>query len=199
MEFQDVLKRRRMVRAFEQRPVPPEVLVRVMQTVLRAPSAGFTQGNEFLVLDQPEATARFWEIATHPRWPMDPEVLAAAPPVVVLPLSNQAAYLDRYSAPDKAEFGLQTAEAWSIPYWDLDAAMAVMLILLGAIEEGLGGWYFGIFYGIDALLTEFGVPTGFKPIGAVGLGYPRADKGDPGSATKIPKRPLKDVVHFGRW
>jgi nitroreductase len=199
MEFRDILKRRRMVHAFEQRAVPPEVVRRVMETVLRAPSAGYTQGNEFLVLDRPEATGRFWEITTDPRWPREPEEIAAAPPVLVLPLSNEAAYLARYSQPDKAEFGLQTAKTWPVPYWDLDAAMAVMLILLAAIDEGLGGWFFGLTYGVETLLQELGIPAGFKPIGAVGLGYPAPQPGRAGSSATRGRRPFEDVVHVGTW
>ncbi|NUO59642.1 MAG: nitroreductase family protein, partial [Hamadaea sp.] len=50
MEFADVVRRRRMVRQFEDRPLAPEVVERILATALRAPSAGFAQGWEFLVL-----------------------------------------------------------------------------------------------------------------------------------------------------
>ncbi|HEX9359501.1 MAG TPA: nitroreductase family protein [Streptosporangiaceae bacterium] len=60
MEFQDVIRRRRMVRHYDtDRPVPPDVVDRILQNGLRAPSAGFSQGWAFLVLDDPAGVARF--------------------------------------------------------------------------------------------------------------------------------------------
>ena len=60
MEFQDVVRRRRMVRNFESRPVPPDIVDRILANALHAPSAGFTQGWAFLVLEGREHTERFW-------------------------------------------------------------------------------------------------------------------------------------------
>lgn len=60
-----MIRHRRMVRSYdESRPVPPDVIDRLVQTGLRAPSAGFSQGWGFLVLDTPEDVARFRQAAT---------------------------------------------------------------------------------------------------------------------------------------
>src|SRR5580704_17202672 len=60
MEFQDVVQHRRMVRSYDtSRPVPAEVVDRIVRNGLRAPSAGFSQGWGFLVLDTPSDVARF--------------------------------------------------------------------------------------------------------------------------------------------
>jgi nitroreductase len=60
MEFRDVVRRRRMVRSYEPgRPVPPEVIDRIVRNGLRAPSAGFSQGWGFLVLDNPADISQF--------------------------------------------------------------------------------------------------------------------------------------------
>src|ERR1022692_629984 len=60
MEFQNVVQRRRSVRRYDlTRPVPPEVIERIVGNGLRAPSAGFSQGWGFLVLDGPGDVARF--------------------------------------------------------------------------------------------------------------------------------------------
>ena len=201
MEFGDILKRRKSVRAFEQRPVPREVLERVLASVRAAPSAGFTQGNEFLALDDSAAVGAFWAMAEAGDAPYTAEQRALLAPVVVLPLANRQAYLDRYSLPDKAGAGLEQAEQWPVPYWDVDAGMASMLILLAAIDEGLGGWFFGLFFDEAKLEELFGIPNGFKPIGAIALGYPAAH--DPLSATaspsRIARRPMTDLVHYNHW
>jgi len=201
MDFQELLKRRKSVRAYEQRPVPHEVLDRVLSSVLHAPTAGFTQGNEFLVLDDPAAVADFWAITEDPNEPITPEERLVLPPVVILPLSNRAAYLRRYSAPDKIAYGLGQAERWPVPYWDIDAGMASMLVLLAAVNEGLGAWFFGISSGEKDLLAQFGVPDEFKPIGVICLGYPAPS--DPnaalGSARRIARRPVEALVHRNGW
>ena len=53
MEFQDVVRKRKMVRSFEDRPIPPDVLDRILANALHAPSAGFSQGWAFVVLEGP--------------------------------------------------------------------------------------------------------------------------------------------------
>jgi nitroreductase len=199
MEFRQVVAKRKMVRSFEQRPVPGDVIDRILDVGRRAPSGGFSQGFDFLVLDKPSTTARFWEVTNDPDFPYEADDLAVAPPVLILPLSDKRAYLNRYSEPDKIEYGLDREEAWPVPYWHLDTAMAVMLMLLAAIEEGLGGWYFGIVHGERELLDELGVPEEIRAIGAVGLGYAAAEEKEVGSAYSRKRRPFDEVVHRGAW
>ena len=201
MEFREILKRRKSVRAYEQWPVPGDALDRILAVVRYAPSAGFTQGNEYLVLDTPEALADFWTLTDDPRDPIPDEMRSSLPPVLILPLSNRQAYLDRYSQPDKAGFDLEQAENWPVPYWDIDAGMASMLVLLAAIDEGLAAWFFGISSGEKALLERFNVPDAFKPIGVIVLGYPAAS--DPlalsSSAARVRRRPTDSLMHRNGW
>ena len=199
MEFRQVVAKRKMVRSFEQRPVTGDVIDRILDVGRRAPSGGFSQGFDFLVLDEPSATARFWEVTNDPDFPYEAEDLAVAPPALILPLSDKRAYLNRYSEPDKIEYGLDREEAWPMPYWHLDTAMAVMLMLLGAVDEGLGGWYFGIVHGERDFLDELGVPAEIRAIGAVGLGYVAPEEKQVGSAFSKKRRPFDEVVHRGAW
>ena len=201
MELQEVLRRRKMVRSFRPDPVPAEVIAGVMASVVHVPSAGFTQGNEFLVLDAPDSVADYVRLTDDPSDPLPPAALAVLPTVVVLPLSNRAAYLERYSAPDKIEYGLDVAEHWPVPYWDVDAGMASMLILLSAVEAGLGALFTGIFAGERAMLDHFGVPERFRPIGAIHLGYAtEVDAFAPESSVIARRRRgLDELLHFNRW
>ena len=186
-----------MVRRFDPRPLPAEVLDRILHSATRAPSAGFSQGLDLLVLEGPEAVSRFWRATADPRF--DKPYSTAEPPAIVLVLSDRQAYLDRYAAPDKAGLGMDTEEGWPVPYWDMDAAMAVMLMLLTAVDEGVGAWWFGVFHGAEALLRDLGVPEGRRLVGAVALGYQAADDRPQGSARTRPRRPVNEVVHRGRW
>ena len=186
-----------MVRRFDPRPLPAEVLDRILHSATRAPSAGFSQGLDLLVLEGPEAVRGFWRATADPRF--STPYSTAEPPVIVLVLSDKQAYLDRYSAPDKAGLGMDTEEGWPVPYWDMDAAMAVMLMLLTAVDEGLGACFFGVpAERVYALRTAFGVPDTHRPVGVVSVGYPGAeDRRSP--ALRRGRRGVEEVVHRGRW
>ncbi len=199
MEFQKLVHKRRMVRHFKPNPVPRDVLLRILEVARHAPSAGFSQGFDFVVLDEPRQLETFWNVTEHPQFPYEAEEIAGRPPCIVLPISNRAAYLERYSRPDKSRFGLQTAEAWPVPYWDVDTGMAVMLVLLAACEEGVGALFFGMSWGAEQLMGELGVPEGCRPIGAISLGYPMDGAPRVGSAFSLRRRPLESMVHFGNW
>ena len=197
MELGEVVRRRRMVRRFDPRPLPAEVLDRILHSATRAPSAGFSQGLDLLVIEGGAAVRGFWTATADPRF--GKPYSTAEPPVIVLVLSDKQAYLDRYGAPDKAGLGMDSEEGWPVPYWDMDAAMAVMLMLLTAVDEGVGAWWFGVFHGAEALLRDLGVPPGRRLVGAVALGRPAGDDRPSGSARTRPRRPFGQVVHWGRW
>jgi nitroreductase len=199
MELTDTIRRRQMIRRFEQRPVPPEAIDRILDLARRAPTAGFSQGVDFLVLDTPETVAEFWGITDDPDFPAEPEEIENGPTVIVLPIADKRRYLERYAEPDKAPFGLQDEERWPVKFWDIDAAMASMLALLAAVDEGLGGWFFGISAGEPELLARFGVPEGIRPVGVLAFGYRAPDVTSTGSAASRIRRPLGDQIHRNGW
>ena len=199
MEFRDVVRHRRMIRRFAQRPVPTDVVDRILDVARRAPSAGFAQGVELLVLDTPETVSAFWETTRDPEFGWEPETTEHGPPVLILPLPDARRYAERYSQPDKIAFGMDEEANWPVRFWEIDAAMAAMSILFAAVDEGLGGWFFGITHGERELLDRFGVPERLRPIGIIGLGY-RADDEEPsGSWMKRRRRLFAEQVHRNGW
>jgi nitroreductase len=194
VEFQDVVRRRRMVRKFTDEPVSEESVRRILRNAVRGPSAGFTQGQVFLVL-QGEELARFWEFAA--TWTYESVKTA---PVVIVPFAVKNAYLDRYALSDKGWTDRDEAR-WPVPYWYIDSGMAALLVLQTAVDEGLGAVLFGIgTETVDRFREEFGVPADHDPIGAIAIGHgdePAASRGS--SPTLRQRRPLTDVVHFGHW
>lgn len=196
MEFPQVVRRRKMVRAFQDRPIPPEVVDRILDTGRRAPSAGFTQGVAFLVLDGPEQTAGFWRVISSVEdWPY--EGLRQAP-LIVVPLASKQAYLDRYAEPDKGWTDRDESH-WPVPYWTVDAAFAAMTMLLAAVDEGLGALFFGLHPpDYSAFYAVHGVPRDFEAIGAIAVGYPAPDP-IVSSARTRPRKPVDEVIHRGRW
>jgi nitroreductase len=196
MEFRDVLRRRKMVRTFEDRPVDTATVERILEAGQRAPSAGFSQGFAFLVF-QGEEVRRFWSaVSPEARWPS--EGLRGAH-VIVVPLAGKHVYLDRYAEEDKGWADRNEAR-WPVPYWTVDTAFAAMLILLAAVEEGLGALFFGMDRaGYQRLRETYAVPDEWEPIGVIALGHP-ADR-DPvqSSRDSRPRRALEEVVHRGGW
>ena len=213
MEFQEVVRRRRMIRRYDDRPVAAEVVDRMLANAQRAPSAGFSQGWAFLVLDTPEDVARFWE-STTPQAPSphtsSAEVRAEraskpspwlegmrTAPVVIVPLASKAAYLDRYAEDDKG-WTDRDEHRWPVPYWYVDTGMASLLILQTAVDEGLGACFFGIPPERTGSFREaFGVPESHEPVGAITVGHRVPDTGAAGSPARRERR--TDVVHRGRW
>lgn len=202
-EFAEVVRSRRMTRAFDSRPVAADVLEELVDLASRAPSAGKTQGWHLVVLEGDD-TSRFWD-ATLPavrrdsfRWQ---RLLTA--PVIALPLADSKAYVDRYAEPDKARTGLGAGEgAWPVPYWTIDTSMAVMTLLLGAEDAGLGALFFGVFRGERELRHELGIPAGLELLGAIALGYPAESDGPESGAGRSAgrsRRPARQIIHRGRW
>jgi nitroreductase len=203
-EFAEVVRSRRMTRAFDDRQVAPSVLDDLVDLASRAPSAGKTQGWHLVVLEGAD-TAQFWD-ATLPaakrdsfRWQ---HLLSA--PVIALPLADSKAYVDRYAEPDKARTGLGAGEdAWPVPYWTIDTSMAVMTLLLAAEDAGLGALFFGVFRGERELRQQLGIPAGLELLGAVALGYPalesNAATSGPGRSAGRGRRQAGQIIHRSRW
>jgi nitroreductase len=199
VELSEVIRRRRMVRNYDpDRPVPAELVEKLLGYAVHAPSAGFSQGWEFLLIDTPSDVERFWAVTT----PEDAlptgwmEGMSRAP-VIVVPHSHRDAYLDRYAQPDKGWTDRDEAR-WPVPYWHIDTGMASLLVLLGAVDEGLGACFFGITPDrMAAYRAEFGVPDEYTPIGAMTIGYRAQDKKSP--SLKRGRREARTVTHRGNW
>jgi nitroreductase len=207
MEFDEVLRRRRMVRAYDpDRPLPPELVDKIVRHGLRAPSAGFSQGWGYLVLTEPADRELYWasttegdtgEAVADQAWRGEWLTRMRAAPLLIVCLSNKSVYLKRYAQPDKG--WTDEAEAhWPVPYWDIDTGFAALLMHLTAVNEGLGSCFFGVPPAtMPAFKDAFGVPAEFTPVGTLSVGYRAADKRSP--SLKRGHRPVDEVVHHGRW
>jgi nitroreductase len=198
MDFQDVVRRRRMVRNYEDRPVPPEIRDRILANAVHAPSAGFSQGWAFLVLEDAADRDRFWSLTLDPDEAPDNwlESMRRAP-LLIASLSHKAAYIDRYAEADKGWTDRDEAR-WPVPYWHIDTGFATLLMLLTVVDAGLGACFFGVQpEQIPAFRAEFGVPEEYTPIGVTSIGYRAADRKSP--SLRRGRREVDDVVHHGNW
>ena len=197
MEFREVVRRRRMVRRFDaDRPVDRESVVRALQTAIHAPSAGFTQGWDFVVLDTPEQRRRFWA-ATADREQDSWMRGVSAAPVLIVCCSSPEAYLDRYAEPDKG-WTDRDLRRWPIPYWDVDTGMAALLVLLTAVDEGLGALFFGVpAPSHGAVRRALGIPSSHRLVGVIALGHEAKRVTSP--SLRRGRRGVDDVVHWGSF
>jgi nitroreductase len=195
VEFGEVVRRRRMVRNYTADPVDPDALERVLDEARRAPSAGHTQGQSFVVVTDPEVRRAIAEAAGESEYVaegFDPWLSRA--PVQVVVCTRVADYEERYSEPDKSN--APAASDWEVPYWHVDAGAALMLLLLAAVNEGLAAGFSGIhaFEGLRELLS---IPEDVTPVGVVTIGHAAPDR--PSSSLKRGRKPKEAVIHRERW
>lgn len=203
MDFQSVLRQRRMVRQFKPDPLPPEAVERLLSNAQRGPSSGFTQGFDFIVFQGAEETARFWAATA---WQNDPFFAGARnAPLIIVPVAHAQAYVERYLAPDKASAGRHSAADFPAPYWYTDTASASMLILLTAVDLGLGGFYFSLGpnqRSIPPFCAALSIPAGHEPLGAIAVGYSAEDvtrKTIDHQSIKQRRRAPESMIHRGQW
>lgn len=194
-DFAAVVRGRRMVRAYDGRPVAPAVVDRVLDLARRAPSAGFSQGQHFVVVTDPKVRAGLaaacGEPAARARG-LPPWVSTA--PVLVVPCVRRADYAARYAEPDKA--GSRGPDGWQVDWPLVDGGQALLLLLLAAVDQGLGAGLLDV-ADPDRLRRLLGVPADVVPLGLVTIGHPAVDR--PSTSARRGRRPLDAVVHRETW
>jgi nitroreductase len=196
MEFTDTVLKRRMVRNFADKPVDPEVIKRIVELTRHAPSAGFTQGQSFIVVTEPElkkAIADTCGEQGYVRAGFAPFISKA--PVLLIPCTSEAAYHRRYRQPDKLRPDGTEIE-WPVPYWFMDIGCAVMVALLAAVDEGLVAAYAGS-QDLKALRSVLNIPEEVTPVGVIPVGYRAPDK--PSPSLKRGRKPDAEYVHHEGW
>jgi len=178
MEFFEVLESRRSVRSFEERPVPEELLRRVIEAVRNAPSAGNMQPWELVVVRERDAIHRIVETTFTGFDPSSGQQQAwlEGAPVIVVTCADVKRSASRYGA-----MGSQVAV--------LDTAAAVQCMLLAAVAVGLGSCWVSGFDPV-ALAHALRLPDTLKPLAILPLGFPAAVPGAP------PRFALEDFVHW---
>jgi FMN reductase [NAD(P)H] len=195
----ELLEQRRMVRHYSGEPVPREALERIVATVRRAPSAGFSQGQRLLVVDAPELLGQIAALGDdEPLEGVEPWFETAAAQVFVM--TREGDYHERYQSDDKLQDGEEIE--WPVPFWHVDAGAAMMLILVAAIEEGLAAAVYGIFGDDEQKLRELlRIPAELTLVAGVTLGYPRPDPGWSSRTSRATqrRRAIDELVRWNTW
>jgi nitroreductase len=198
MEFTDIVRKRRMVRHFTADPVAMETIEHIVSLAQRAPSAGFTQGQSFIVVTDPDLKKKiaslcdeeeYVEAGYHP--------FVSGAPVLVVPCTSEAAYHRRYQEADKLDD--DGAEiSWPVPYWFMDIGCSVMLLLLAIVNEGLAAGFAGVTAPHFAAYRELlQLPDEVTPVGVIPIGHPAPDKRSP--SLKRGRKAPTEFIHYEGW
>lgn len=197
MEFDEVVRHRRMVRNYTDEPVDADVLDRVLERASRAPSAGFSQGVSLLAVTDPATRREIARLSGEDEYVDDGfDSWISKAPVHVAICVRKASYLERYREADKGgeEGPYAQEDGWPVPYWWVDGGASMMLLLLAAVDEGLAAGFLGS-HNMDDIEALLGIPDDVAPIGIVTIGHPAPDRRS-GSLARG-RRP--DAVRRERW
>lgn len=200
MDFKELLPRRRMVRHYAAEPVSRETVERIVATVRRAPSAGYSQGQRLVVVTEPETRATIARVMSGSGWttPDDREPWLESAPVLVLVCTREQDYHDRYTEQDKLVGGAEID--WPVPFWFVDAGAALMLLLLAAIDEGLAAGVTGVEGEAAAQIREvLAIPADVTVVALVTIGVPAPDPGWSAVTSRAKKPRRTDNVHWERF
>ena len=176
MDFEQVIKRRRMIREFDpKRQIPEKVITKLLNNAHRAPSAGHTQVQEFIIVRDHAIKKKLRQVA------VDQEYVEEAPTIIIV-CSNTSRSEKRY--------GRRGREFYSI----IDGAFASMLILLTAVDERIGAGFVGAFDD-DKVSEILKLPRYVRPIGIITLGYPMETE----PVERLERLAIDDLIHYERW
>ena len=174
LSFASVVKRRGMIRKYEDKPVPDEAVKKLLHYAVRAPSAGNLQPWEFIIVRDPEVRAKLAKAA------MNQNSVATAPVIIA-------------TCADTQRMGEKYGTRGSF-YSLVDTSFASLLILLGATEQGLGACFVGS-YDSEQVAKIFQLPNHIRPVGLITIGYPAEQPRKPSN----PKIPLEKLIHENTW
>jgi FMN reductase [NAD(P)H] len=200
VELRNILQRRRMVRAYAPDSIDRETIERIVGTVRRAPSAGFSQGQRLLVVTEPETRRQIAEILNIGAPVEEEDRWVSVAPVLIVVGVREDDYHERYRKPDKLVDGREIP--WPIPYWHFDAGAAAMLILLAAIDEGYAAGLFGVFMEAIAPFKELlNIPDDVDIACCITIGKPGDDSNWDHATSRLTqaRKPVDDLVHWERW
>jgi nicotinate-nucleotide--dimethylbenzimidazole phosphoribosyltransferase len=199
-----VIAGRRDVRTgFRPDPVPHDVLTRVLQAAHLAPSVGFSQPWDFVVLRDPSVRTAVKDLARAQRARFA-ESLPAARAEAFAALRIEAigdTPLDVVVTCDATRGGRHVLGRHSQPRMaPYSTALAVQNLWLAARAEGLGvGWV--SFFEERELAALLGLPPHVEVVAYLSVGYVTEFPAEPelAAAGWARRRPLGWAVHDGRW
>ena len=199
--FWTLLQRRRMVRDYLPDPIDRAIVERIVGTVRRAPSGGFSQGHRLVVVTDPTTRRELATLAGEAEYvALGHRPWISTAPVHVVIGTREASYHDRYRKPDKLVDGNEIT--WPAPYWYVDAGSLFMLIQLAALAEGLGTGVYGVpGEKAPALKELLGLPDDIAFVCVVTIGRQPSTVDDSRLVSRLTeaRKPYDELVRWERW
>jgi nitroreductase len=168
MEYFEAVKARHSVRAFQKKPVEEEKILRVIEAINLAPSAGDLQAYEVIVVKDPMLKEKLARAA------FGQSFVSEAPVCFVF-----VTYPERSSR----KYGRRGSEIYCIQ----DASIATTYAMLAATALGLSSTWVGAF-DEEAAARAVGATRGKRPVAMLPVGYAAE------SPESTPRRPFSDIV-----
>lgn len=162
-----------MTRSFDGTPVDEDWLTRACAEALRSPTAGNSAGTSMAIVPHRDF-GTFYELVTDEAWrgrSRRSDGLSRAGAAVIV-TARPDAYAERYAEPDKGDDRLSSADRWPVPYWFVDAGMAIMSLLLLIEEAGLGAVIWGNFRDEDGVRHYAEIPDEDHIVAFILVGHP---------------------------
>jgi nitroreductase len=173
-QVSQLIKSRRSIREFKDKPVPRDVVERIIETARYAPTGHNMQEVQWLVIDNPEELRQLTAIGVEwfrsmadgdTPWAVEMQgILRMHELGLNIFLRDASALVVAFAEKDNHIAAADCAIAMS--YFDLAAKAA-----------GLGCCWNGFFYmsaqSFPPMVEAVAMPEGFTPYAAVGLGYPK--------------------------
>ena len=173
MQIPEAILNRKSVRAFAPKGLTDEEVNTMIQSAIRAPSAGNMQPWAFVAVRDKDVKEQLVEASYG-------QAFIATAPVVIVVCAEPSRNYQRYGERGRTLYCLQ------------DTAAAVMNIMLTATHNGLGSCWIGAF-DEEMASQALGLPKGVRPVAMIPVGYPGQDP------SPRPKRPISEVLHMDRW
>jgi nitroreductase len=167
MEIMEAVKKRRSIRSFADRPIPPKILEELKDALVWAPSAGNLQSRLFYFIFNQQMKQALVETALH-------QFFIAEAPLVV------GACID---LDIEQNYGKRGRDLYSIQ----DVSASIQNLLLVAHTHGLGTCWIGAFKEEEAARI-IGIPCEYRIVSLVPVGYPAEDPPAP------PRNKKKDAI-----
>jgi nitroreductase len=174
LDFDEVVRKRKMIRQYDrQRQIPDQTIMKLIKNAHRAPSAGHTQVQEFIIVKNPTIKKKLRKAA------VNQECVEQAPVLIVV-CSDTSRSVTRY--------GNRGSQFYSV----IDGAFASMIILLTAVNEEIGACFVGAFD--DNKVSEIlDLPKNVKPIGIICIGYPDE------KPEKLERIDINSLIHYEKY
>jgi nitroreductase len=174
MDFDEIVKKRKMIREYQQdRQIPTDLINKLLRNAHRSPSAGHTQVQEFIIVIDSVTKRKLCQASLGQH-----QVKYAS--VLIVVCSNTSRSVNKYRK--------RGTEFYSI----IDGAFAAMIILLSAVNEGIGASFVGAFEDTE-VRKILRLPVQVKPVGIIALGYPAE------TPERFERIELNNLVHYERY